>query len=64
VNAVPETLAVVVVCVPPPHADNRPDTLANRKLLAVPSGRESVVSLNTGPGRPRLGGVVSNSGVW
>src|SRR3954470_23500453 len=54
VNAVPDTLAVVVVFVPPPHADNCPDKLANRKLLAVPSGSaNSVVSLKTvavGPG--------------
>src|SRR5918996_4520903 len=61
VNAVPDTLAVVVVCVPPPHADNWPDTAANRKLLAVPSGSaNSVVSLNTVPVGP--GCVVTTNG--
>jgi hypothetical protein len=49
-NSAPGTLAVMVVCVPPPHADNCPDKLANRNLLAVPSGNaNSVVSLNTVP---------------
>src|SRR3954467_2509263 len=53
VNAVPDTLAVVVVCVPPPHADSCPDRLANRNLLAVPSGSaNSVGSLKTVPGGP------------
>ena len=50
VKAVPETLAVVVVAAPPPHADSWPDKLSNRNLLAVPSGNvNSVVSLKTMP---------------
>src|ERR687891_8867 len=61
VNAVPDTLSVVVVCVPPPHADSCPDRPANRKLLAVPSGSlNSVVSLNTVPVGP--GCVLTTSG--
>src|SRR4051794_12591956 len=61
VNAVPDTLAVVVVCVLPPHADRCPDRLANRNLLAVPSGNaNSVVSLKTVPVAP--GCVVTTNG--
>src|SRR3954466_3310728 len=63
VKAVPDTLAVVVVCVPPPHADNCPERPANRNLLAVPSGSaKSVVSLKTVPVGP--GCVVTTSGCF
>ena len=52
-NAAPDTLAVVVVFVPPAHADSCPDSPANRNLLAVPSGSaNSFVSLNTVPVGP------------
>src|SRR3954470_8337733 len=63
VKAVPDTLAVVVVCVPPPQADSCPDRLANRNLLGVPSGSaNSVVSLNTVPVGP--GCVVTTNGCF
>jgi hypothetical protein len=62
VNTAPGTLAVVVVWVPPPHAESCPDRLSNRKLLAVPFGSaNSEVSLKTVP--VGAGCVVTTSGV-
>src|SRR4051812_22283356 len=50
VNAAPGSAPVVVVWVPPPHAESSPPRLSNRKRLAVPSGRVNwSVSLNTMP---------------